>query len=354
MELNERVSGADETRDAQVSERVKEAFERVRIALDNSVEAARADVDRVNGIIRSATGEMMASFSALGDLTAAQRGEMESALNLVRSLSGGTPTGGAEGTASDGLHGFIEEAHRTLSSLTDLIANFSKENIKVAYTVEDLVRELGTVFDLVGEVDIIADDTSLLAINAALEAARAGDSGRGFGVVSAEVRKLSNDTKRLNERISKHVGDANTLVEQVQRAVLWMSERDLGLERTVAFGAEVRSLLERVGTLNDETENLLRKLTNLSSELDQNVSDAMRALQFEDMATQINRAALERLGGVIKGLQDAIEAADPNLAPDQLALAIAETFEAGLQQVDSDHHMPATQDDIGAGDAFLF
>lgn len=313
----------------------------------------QGDLSRSEAIVTSATREMMESFSALGDLTAQQLQEIELAVGLLLAVGGK-----AESTAGGAkFERFVEEANDTLTSLTELVAVFSKENIRVVYLIEDLIEELNAVFGLLGAIDGIADDTSLLAINAALEAARAGDVGRGFGVVSAEVRKLSSGAKALNIEITEHVGRARDLVESVAEATSWMSKRDLGLERCVEFEKDIRAVLERLTQLNDTTEQLLGRLTSLGRDLEAHVSDAIRSLQFEDMVTQISRAARERLALIGRAFGEALEAAraEPGgRSGSEIVQDLAEALEERLAHLEEDCRMPALQGDIAEGEAVLF
>ena len=92
----------------------------------------------------------------------------------------------------------------------------------------DEVARIGVVADMIGE---IAAKSNLLAINATIEAARAGDAGKGFAVVASEVKALATQTARSTQEIAKHVGQVRNGTGTSVAAVAgiehyWRDERD--------------------------------------------------------------------------------------------------------------------------------
>ncbi|MEL6183427.1 MAG: methyl-accepting chemotaxis protein, partial [Myxococcota bacterium] len=272
MTLGASTDGPEEARALLL--RLAEVFKR-------ESEAARADIDRSKSLIRGATSEMGEVFLALESLAGEQRKSTMEAVELFQNAK--LPS--AEGGDSQDFSSFVAEANSTLESLTNIIVNFARENMRVTYSVEDLVNELELVFENVKRVDTIADDTAMLAINAALEAARAGELGRGFGVVSSEVRSLSHSAKALNEVISGHVEKAGKVVNDVQDAVNGLAMTDMGLDRAVGFSARVGDALNYIEELNRMTSQLTESIDPIVAQVEEHVSNVMRTLQFEDIVT---------------------------------------------------------------------
>ncbi len=187
----------------------------------------------------------------------------------------------------------------TLEEVADVSGFIANTEAKLTGFV-DAVRSVET---LTGGISEIASQTNLLALNAAIEAARAGEHGRGFAVVADEVRNLARKTARITHEIenlthnlrdqSADVGtDMSRSVQRVQRvgALVTNTGETLG---------KVGAMLEQVRSVTSEQTGLMRQLVG---DADRQRGDAQRAAQlltqladrFEGMM-QLTRTARERL-----------------------------------------------------------
>lgn len=239
-------------------------------------------LDELGGSIRHATGELIQSFEGLDDKTKQINGLISNVLTVLTSTN-------AEDTSDDDkimtVASFANEVSHILAQYVQLLLDVSEKSIQAVHHINDMVQELEQMFSLLNQIRTIADQTNLLALNAAIEAARAGEAGRGFAVVADEVRKLSKTTNTLSDQIRRRAETTKSTSTEVRNIVGAIASLDLN--SAINAKSHVDGMLKGLEETNQVVANSLSQLTHLNKGITEDTHRAVRSLQFEDYSTQV-------------------------------------------------------------------
>jgi len=256
-----------------------------------------------------------------------------------------------------GYEEFALETNKVLKYMVDQVVSVSQDSINMAHNIEDVVSEMDQVDTLLGDVKSIADQTNLLALNAAIEAARAGEAGRGFAVVADEVRALSKHSNRFSDQIRDVVGNARTNIEQARDTVSKMASKDMNM--AIHSKENVEKMLKQIAGLNESVGQNLNRLNGSTDEINRNVSVAVQSLQFEDMVSQllghIHRQS-EQASGKFGGIANLLNNRELNAASiDEVKVSLQEMKDSFYNSADKNQiDRTVSQETMDTGDVELF
>lgn len=251
--------------------------------MGQEVEVVRGELTQVKTLVGEAIETLNDSFIGLHEQTQA---EYNLVLSLIDNLGGGS----AEGMS---IQKFSEEIKTLLSYLIELLTISSQRSNETVGKIDNMVEQIESIFMLLEDVKGIADQTNLLALNAAIEAARAGEAGRGFAVVADEVRKLSLNSNLLNEQIRKQAEKAKQTVDHVRKLVSDTAAKDI--QEANSSRDQVTGLLTDLESMNSAISGKLGDVSGIIAEIEVSVSNAMRSLQFEDIVRQLVEQIMHHL-----------------------------------------------------------
>jgi methyl-accepting chemotaxis protein len=144
-----------------------------------------------------------------------------------------------------------------------------------------LTKDMSSLLD---EVEGVADQTALLALNASIEAAQAGEAGRGFSVVAAEVRKLSERSHEAAERMRTLTRDLTRESQEVSHSLKLAAERSL--EESCQAQGSVNTLLRNIRAVDAATQEAIASLSEQSDRIRKEIDQIIIAFQFHDLLRQ--------------------------------------------------------------------
>lgn len=169
-----------------------------------------------------------------------------------------------------------------LTKMVDSVQESVQVEIEFAAKLQSLTSEAQQVKNVLSVIGDIADQTNLLALNAAIEAARAGEHGRGFAVVADEVRKLA---ERTQKSLSETNATINTIVQSINDAAEQMNHNAVSIKKLGECSVEIESGIEKTVGVMNETVAAISELSNGSAKN----ADGVR--HISEMLSKINETA---------------------------------------------------------------
>lgn len=202
-------------------------------------------------------------------------------------------------TARDGGN-IVEQSLAKMRSIAESVS-------ATAQKVEDLGKSSDQIGRIIGVIDDIADQTNLLALNAAIEAARAGEQGRGFAVVADEVRKLAERTTSATKEVAQMV---QTIQRETRTAVAAMQEGtkqvEEGVQTTTRAGDSLKHIIqmsEQVGEMITHIATAATEQSSATEQVNQNVAQINRLLNESAGGAQQSAKACQDLSSLALDLQ---------------------------------------------------
>ncbi|MEK1914107.1 MULTISPECIES: methyl-accepting chemotaxis protein [Pseudomonas] len=276
------------------------SFNQMGQALSTMVEHIRKAAAEVNGRAQALSGLSGGAYEGMEQ----QSGEISSMAGAVEefsatSLNIADNMGNTERLAQENAQQTrigrtsMEEASASLEQ----IAGALNSTATVINTLGQRSEEIGGI---VGVITAIADQTNLLALNAAIEAARAGEQGRGFAVVADEVRNLASRTREATDEIS---GMINSIQQETGNAIATMEQGNVLMQEGLSRNANVASALARIDEQSRSAGQQFAAITTATQEQSSTATLLSSNLQSIALANSEQREVVSNLAITAKELE---------------------------------------------------
>jgi methyl-accepting chemotaxis protein len=270
---------------AATAEHLASASEEISSAASQSVETARVQADQTQQVATA----MQQMSSTVHEVSEHSQKASESSHKAAQAARQGGQV--------------VEQTLLTMRS----IADSSK-------TVAARIAELGNSSEQIGKIvaviDDLADQTNLLALNAAIEAARAGEQGRGFAVVADEVRKLAERTTKATQGIGAMIESIQVETKNAVQAIeLGSHDVEVGVEKTTASGVALQEIIQMSEQVGDMISQIATAATEQSSATEQvsaNVAQISSLTQGSSSAAEQTAKACAELSTMAFDLQNLV------------------------------------------------
>ena len=276
-----------------------------------AVDPAPAVVDRDGGRTDALAPLLLGVLPVWRQHVAAVQGQTEQAVHSLAqsfaSITGQFEAAGFKGTNAAetdedaATMSLLTLCERELQPVVTSMKHILESKGALLSSVHGLSRAAAELLDMASGVGYIAAQTNLLAINAAIEAARVGEAGRGFAVIAKEIRSLSQESAKTGKLITERMTQLAQIMQSTVHAANTASEHDQSAIEL--SGHVIEDVLAHVREISGNAESMREQGTVIRSEID----SLMISLQFQDRVSQLSAVIDADIGR----LRDAVEQAQP-------------------------------------------
>ncbi|NOQ29903.1 MAG: hypothetical protein GQ570_02145 [Helicobacteraceae bacterium] len=199
------------------------------------------------------------------------------------------------------LQNNIDNARDKISSMQDIIISSNEQELQMSEKLNSLSTEATQVNDILSVISDIADQTNLLALNAAIEAARAGEHGRGFAVVADEVRKLA---ERTQKSLSEIKATINVMVEAIANVNEDMQVTLHNVELLENSSSEVTIEIDNISAVMQHSVEATKESVETSRSLSEQVEKIIVDIEHIHKVSQDSSQEVEKIVDISHSFQN--------------------------------------------------
>lgn len=261
--------------------------------LNASAQEATASVDQITTAVNEISSETELQAESLNESAQAMN-EMVTGIERIAENSVRISSLTNESTL------YADKGNKTAEKTLHQMEMINETVEKTSGKINELHEHSSKIDSIINVISEIADQTNLLALNATIEAARAGEHGKGFAVVADEVRKLAEKSRQSTAQIADLIQtvqkDTTNSVEMMEHVI---KDVRLGIEMTKETAYQFNHILESMQTLNPQMEEISATTTQFSAQVEQVATSIKNLLkmvqQTSDQTVEISSSSEEQL-----------------------------------------------------------
>jgi methyl-accepting chemotaxis protein len=292
-------------------------FTAIKVQQRNILQVA-SQASGISDRVAAASEELAAQVEEISRGAETQRSRMESTASAMTEMNSTVLEVARSASRASEQSDLTRSTADTGSDLVNQVVQAINQVNTVASTLQENMQALGTQAESIGGVmnviSDIADQTNLLALNAAIEAARAGEAGRGFAVVADEVRKLAEKTMSATQEVSASINAVqystranleavNSAVNSIKTATDLADSSGEALKEIVEMATTSSSVVASIATAAEEQSATSEEINRALEEINQVIGDTTNGMIESSSAVQELSHMAQDLRHVMDGLK---------------------------------------------------